>query len=88
MPMPLENIKIPEFGSEYEIECLIELKSTKYGPDGVDFEAEMDISHLKRTFAHVLVVVHLLHLKFDTNVDSDKSKSSSHSCIKLIELTI
>ena len=50
MPMPGENIKIPELEGEYEIDYLIKLKKTKHGPDGVDFEAEMDISHLKRTF--------------------------------------
>lgn len=50
MPMPKENIKIPGFGAEYEIEYLIKLNNTKYGPDGVDFEANMDISYLKRIF--------------------------------------
>lgn len=50
MPIPRENIKITDFGAEYEIEYSIKLNHINSSPDGVDFEAEMNISHLKRTF--------------------------------------
>lgn len=50
MPIPKKNLKISYFGREYEIEYLIKLDTATFNADGTHFKANMDISHLKRTF--------------------------------------